>query len=67
MNQGTQGHSLTRKKTEGRKSRETVPLTDHGPEHPGPVGHHHCLPLYRPVQITSDIIVNSLQATLGLK
>jgi hypothetical protein len=26
MNQGTQGYRLT-KKTEGRKSRETVPLT----------------------------------------
>jgi hypothetical protein len=26
MNQGTQGYSLT-KKTEGRKSRDTVPLT----------------------------------------
>jgi hypothetical protein len=27
MNQGTQGYSLM-KKTEGRKSRDTVPLTD---------------------------------------
>jgi hypothetical protein len=27
MNQGTQGYSLT-KKTEGRKSRETVPLNE---------------------------------------
>jgi hypothetical protein len=26
MNQGAQGYSLTKKKTEGQKSRDTVPL-----------------------------------------